>query len=183
MRQPQPQIVPAALSLYIPNGRAGTRETLKQMRRLVELGKNDLGLRDLAQSVIAAAPAKDWRGELAALLDFVRARVRYSLDTNDIETLQGARQTLALGYGDCDDLGICLCTLCELAGHPCALVALSFDPSGDFSHVMVLASGAGETEFIPLDPSENEPAGWWPPGVTDALYCPITASAEQLLGL
>jgi len=174
--------IPPSLHTDIPEGAAGTRETLKQMRRLVQDGKTDLGLRDLVQQIIANVPGKDWFGELCALLNFVRRRIRYSLDTNDIEVIQGAATTLALGYGDCDDLSILLATLCECAGHPCAFAALGFDEVGSYSHVLVLASGAGETDWIALDASEGQPAGWYPPGVLCELICPITAVAESQLG-
>lgn len=173
--------IPPNLSLEIPEGAEGTRETLKQMRRLVQDGKKNLALRDLAQRIISAVPGKDWPGELAALLDWTRRTITYRLDINDLEVIQAPATTLMLGYGDCDDLAILLATLCECAGHPTAFIAVGFDDPGEYSHVFVLASGAGETEWIPLDASENEAPGWFPPGVTCALYCPITPVAQRRL--
>lgn len=176
--------LPPSLSCEIPEGAEGTRETLKQMRRLVRDGKTDLAMRDLAQQIIAGVPGKDWFGELCALLNWVRDSIRYSLDINDIEVIQGPATTVRLGYGDCDDLSILLATLCECAGHPCAFVALGFDAVGMYSHVLVLASGAGETAWVALDATEGQPAGWYPPGVICELICPITAAAEsQLAGI
>jgi transglutaminase-like putative cysteine protease len=173
--------IPHSLSLDIPEGAEGTRETLKQMRRLVRDGKTNLALRDLAQQIISCVPGKDWCGELAALLNWTRRAITYRLDTNDIEVIQGPATTLCLGYGDCDDLSILLATLCECAGHPCSFIAVGFDDPGEYSHVFILASGAGETEWIPLDASEANPPGWFPPGVTCAMYCPITTVAQRRL--
>jgi transglutaminase-like putative cysteine protease len=150
------------------------------MRRLVQQGKWNPATRDIANQITATAAAKDWVGELAALFYWVRENIRYSLDPNDLETIQGAEQTLSLGYGDCDDIAILLATLCECAGHPCCFVALAFYPPGDFSHVVVIASAAGESEWICLDATEQFPFGWFPPGATSELICPITAAAQEI---
>lgn len=174
--------IPPLIQFEIPDGPLATRETLKHMRRLVQIGKTDFRFRDLANQITAGIPAKDWQGELAALCDWVRQNVRYALDPNDLETIQAPNITLELGYGDCDDLAILLATLCECAGHPTAFAALGFGHIGEYAHVLVIASGAGEQEFVALDPTENHEHGWYPPGVTCELFCPITQTAADLLG-
>jgi transglutaminase-like putative cysteine protease len=143
------------------------------MRDLIRLGKTNPALRDLAQLIVRDVPAKDWIGELAAIFAFVKNNVRYRLDTNDIEVLQSARVTLALGYGDCDDRSILTAVLCELLGHPCELVALGFDQDENYSHVLVIADGGGETGPIALDTTEPHPMGWFPPGVLWSLTAEI----------
>jgi hypothetical protein len=165
--------IDAAVFFTIPEGGAGTRETLKHMRELARVGKSDPVLRHLAQSIVANVPGKDWLGELTALFRFVQGRVRYSLDVNAVETLQPARLTLTLGYGDCDDMAIALAALAESLGHVCYLCAVGFDEPGAYSHVLVLASGAGETGLVSLDATETRPIGWFPPGVTCAMLAPI----------
>lgn len=171
---------PSSLSLYIPDGPNGTRETLKHMRQLVQQGKLNPDNRYLANDITAAVPAKDWNGELCALFNWVRANVRYALDPNEVETIQSAATTIKLGYGDCDDISVLLATLCECAGHPCCFVALGFGAPGDFSHVVVIASGAGELPFVGMDATEGQPFGWFPPGATCELICPITPIGEDL---
>lgn len=173
--------VPSSLRLNIPDGRAGTRETLKHMRQLVQQGKSDPANRYLANSIITHVPAKDWRRELGAIFEWVRGNVRYSLDPNDCETIQGAAQTAALGYGDCDDFCILLATLCECAGHPCCFVALGFDSPGEFSHVVVIASGAAETGWICMDATEAHPLGWFPSGAVCEMVCPVSRTAQDVL--
>lgn len=168
--------------IEIPSGALGTRETLKQMRGLVQKGKHDQRIRDLANGIVSHVPGKDWRGELAALLDYVRANVRYSLDPNDIETIQGAAGTLALGYGDCDDSSVLLATLAECIGHPCCLVAFGFEAPGNFEHVMTFASGAGETPWLGMDATEPHGLGWFPPGAICEMVTPVSETAEGALG-
>lgn len=173
--------LPSSLRLNIPDGIAGTRETLKHMRQLVWQGKTNLANRDLANRITAQVPAKDWYAEIGAIFNFVRGNIRYALDPNDCETIQGAATTLSLGYGDCDDFAVLLATLCECAGHPCCFTALGFGPAVEYTHVITLASGAGETPWIAMDATEAQPCGWFPPGATCAISCPITAAADSLI--
>lgn len=172
---------PSSLRLSIPDGAAGTRETLKHMRQLVQNGKHDQRIRDLANRIVSNVPAKDWAGELAAVFEFVRSNVRYSLDPNDIETIQGAAGTLALGYGDCDDFSVLVATLAECLGHPCCLVAMGFQQPNTFEHVMTFASGAGETDWYGMDATEPQPFGWFPPGAICEIVAPISETAAITL--
>jgi transglutaminase-like putative cysteine protease len=174
--------IPSSLRLNIPDGAAGTRETLKHMRQLAQQGRADLSSRDLANAITASVRGKNWRGEIAAIFNWVRGNIRYALDPNELETIQGAATTVALGYGDCDDFAILLATLCECAGHPSCFVALGFAAPGDFSHVVAVASGAGETPWVWMDATEAHPLGWYPPGATCAMICPVSKTAEETLG-
>lgn len=151
------------------------------MRQHVQQGKEDPANRYLANSITAEIPAKDWLGELRAIFDWCRANIRYALDPNDCETIQGAAQTVALGYGDCDDFCILLATLCECIGHPCCFAALGFQELGQFSHVVVIASGAGETGWICMDATEAHPFGWFPSGVICEMLCPVSRTAQDVL--
>ena len=159
-------IVPPSLQIQIPDGPAGTRETLKQMRKLARLGKQNPANRDLANQLTAQCDEKAWFQEIRAIFAYVQKEIRYALDTNGIEVLQAPELTVELGYGDCDDKCILLGTLLECAGHPAKFVALGFnDQVREFTHVIVMTSGAGETQWMALDPTEPNPAGWAPPGV------------------
>lgn len=157
----------------IPDGAAGTRETLKHMRELVRAGKLDPDLRDFAQRLVMDVRAKDWAGEIAALFDFVRSRIRYALDVRDVEVIQAPDVTLRLGYGDCDDKGVLLATLLETIGHRAWFCAIGFEGNGLFSHVIVLAAGAGEPPLVSLDATEWRPFGWFPPDATCLMIAEI----------
>lgn len=174
--------VPSSLRLNIPSdGAAGTRETLKHMRKLVQQGLCDVNVRDLANRIVRRVPGKDWFGEFAALLDWVRGNVRYSLDPDGVETIQDAQTTIRLGYGDCDDFAVLVATFCGCLGHPAALIAIGCDAPGQYSHVLTIASGAGETPWVAIDATEAHPLGWFPAGVTCELIAPISETAEYLL--
>lgn len=177
---PSPR-APSSLRLNIPDGSLGTRETLKHMRQLVQQGKLNPSNRYLANRITGAVPAKDWHGELVAIFEWVRGNIRYALDPHDVETIQAAATTARLGYGDCDDISILLATLCECAGHPCCFIAVGFGAVGEFNHVLVMASGAGESAWLFMDATEPSPCGWFPEGATCELICPITSAAEEMV--
>jgi transglutaminase-like putative cysteine protease len=162
--------------ISIPDGAEGTREVLKTMRDQVRAAKLDPAFRELAFSILWAAGVweKNFRGEVLALFAWVRSRIRYTLDTNDVEVVQSPRVTLSLRFGDCDDVCTLLAALCESVGHPCAFAALGFDDDpDDFTHVVVLAyPGAGD-DPIALDVTEPCEAGWFPPNPTSVLLAPI----------
>lgn len=166
-------MLPPHLIIPTLEGAAGTRETLKQMRQLVQDGKLDPYNRDLANLLTSDLEQKNWLAEMAAIFFFARDGIRYALDTNGVEVLQSARVTATLGYGDCDDKCIALATWLESVGHVCRFVALGFGPVGEFSHVIVETSLAGESDFIPLDATEPVMPGWFPPGVTCAMIAEI----------
>lgn len=165
--------VPPNVGFLIPDGEAGTREALKHMRDLVRQGRLDLANRHLANTVVRGVPPKDFEGEIAALLNFVRQAFRYSLDPNTVEVSASAQETLALGYGDCDDLCVALATWCECLGHPAMFVAVGFGPIGEYTHVLILVSPGGADQWIAAEPTENVPLGWYPPGVTCEMIAPI----------
>ena len=71
------------------------------MRNMVRTAKRNPANRDLAAQIVAFVPPKDYWGEGEAILNWIRANVRYTLDVNDVEVIQTPQVTLKLGYGDC----------------------------------------------------------------------------------
>jgi transglutaminase-like putative cysteine protease len=168
----------ASLHLTLPNSKEGIAETLKHMRALVEQGKSDMRVRDVANKIVYQIPGKAWLAQMRAVFNWVRNNIRYTLDTNSTEVIQGAEQTLTLRYGDCDDFCILIATLLEQLGYATCFCALSFDAPGQFSHVIVLAELEGELAPVALDATEKEPMGWFPPGATGAMLCPISPESS-----
>ncbi len=119
----------------IPDGEAGTRATLREMEKLVKAGKTNPAVFSKARELIAHLPAKDWPGQVLAVYEFVRDRIRYVHDIAGMETLQHAEITLEIAAGDCDDKVILLCALLNAIGHPCRLCAVKIDNQPEFSHV------------------------------------------------
>lgn len=146
----------------IPNGKAGTLQTLKLMRGLVRKYKSNLHIRVLAQRITRNLPQKNYTLEAAALHKFVRDRVRYVKDINGIETLQTPIQTLNLGSGDCDDKSILVASLLESIGHPTRFVACGFAPYM-FSHVFVQTKIG--RKWVSVECTEPYPLGKAPPKI------------------
>jgi transglutaminase-like putative cysteine protease len=163
----------------IPDGAAGTRETLKAMRELTRAGVLDPEMRLLANSIVRHIPGKTWFAEIRAVFNWVRTNITYRLDATEIEQISLASITVEQGQGDCDDMSIVLATLLMSIGHPCRFVAVGFGEHGDglFSHVLVETRGAGETPWVSLDTTEPAPMGWFPPGVTNIMRARIGAGA------
>jgi len=91
----------------IPGGEWGTVATLKVMKELV-LGK--WGHRNpevvlLAKKIVAnvsPGPTKDYEAMAGAILDFMKTRVKYELDSAGLEWVQTPHYTLLVsGSGDC----------------------------------------------------------------------------------
>lgn len=144
----------------LPNDAAGTRDTLRIMHGLVKRYKRDPMIRDAAVSLIAGLPQRDWTGEVRALFEYARDRIRYTRDVNRIETLQTPPVTMELEAGDCDDKSSLLASLLESVGHPSRFVAVGYQEPDRYSHVYV-ESKIGD-EWIPLDPTAPKPFGWKP---------------------
>lgn len=162
-----------AIVRQIPEGKEGTRETLKRMRDMVRADVLDPRNLQLARQITSGIPNQAWVSEIRAIFNWVRDNIRYSLDPVSYELLQGSQNTIELGAGDCDDFCILLATLLDLSGHPCWFCALGFDAPLQFSHVIVQTRGAGETPTISLDATTTNPMGWFPPGVTCSMRCDI----------
>jgi len=122
-------------TLQIPDGEAGTRETLRLMGGLVKRGKTDPAIYAFARELIAPLEPKDWVGQIRVVYEFVRDHIRYVHDIDGMEGLQTPAVTLEIRAGDCDDKVTLLCALLTTIGHPCRMCAVKLDNDPDFSHV------------------------------------------------
>lgn len=153
---------PATL-MEISEGEQGTRDTLRIMARLVRDGKKSLYVRSRAASLVDKLKQKDWRGEAAALHQFVRDHIRYVRDIRGVETVQEPEYTLLHGYGDCDDKSTLLAAMLESIGHPTRLVAVA-KTGRNYCHVLVETKIGGR--WIPAETTEPVGLGWFPNGVS-----------------
>lgn len=139
--------------LSAPAGFRGTKKTLAYMRRLARRYSTHPLLRALSLKIVRQAQIKprDYTGEARALFSYVRGRVRFTRDTQGVETLQTPVYTLRLGAGDCDDIAILLATMLLSVGHvPMFRVV---DLGGGWSHVY-LVDRLGSA-LVPLDASDT----------------------------
>lgn len=153
---------PTVARIEIGSGNAGVKKTLAVMRRVVLEYRQNPVIIGTAQRVLASVPNKNWNAEIRALHEFVRDRVRYTLDVNAVEVLQTPTRLLQTLQGDCDDKSLLLATLLEASGHPARFVAVGFD-GVNLSHVLVEARNGAD--WLPLETTEPVPAGWYPPNV------------------
>jgi len=152
-----------------PDGMPGVEHTLQRMRDLVRSGRVDPAVRGTALTLIALLPEHDRAGEINALFEFVRDRIRYVPDVLDVETLATAGTTLATAAGDCDDKSVLLAALLESIGIATQFMATGYASPTWFDHVYVralLPSG----EWLALDPTEPHAAGWEPPAAAVVMY-------------
>lgn len=143
----------------LPDGRAGVRATLGEMRLFVRDYKKSLPVREAAANLTQHLAQKNFMGEVKALHRYVRDHIRYLRDIHGVETVQSPVKTLEYGYGDCDDKATLLAALLESTGHPSRFVAVGKAPN-KFSHVYV-ETLVGQ-KWFPLETTEPVPAGWAP---------------------
>ncbi len=157
---------PTARLVSIPGGPAGVRATLKLMARLTRKGKSTLPVRMAAQQITQHLRQRDSAGEVNALHEFVRDRIRFVRDVRGLETLQDPERTLQLKSGDCDDKSTLLAALLEAIGFRTRFRAVAFRP-GVFSHVFPEVQ-LGK-RWIPLEVTACWPAGRAPQFVASML--------------
>lgn len=144
----------------LAGGDAGVQQTIRAMRRLIEQGKKDPLIHELAAQILqrAGVAAFDWRGEVQAIGEAVGRNVRFTRDVTGKETLHAARDIVRLRIGDCDDFTILICSLLETIGCRTRIVTVSNHPEdpGQFSHVYPEALVQGE--WIPVDFARRSPS-------------------------
>ena len=87
-------------------------------RMLVEQGKRDPKIRDLAVAVTRGCRSKEYACEARTLHDYVWENVRYVKDIVSVERFATPQRTLFMEKeGDCDDSSIALSALLESIGH------------------------------------------------------------------
>jgi len=147
-----------AYTMSLADGDAGTAQTIREMRRLIEQGKKDPDIHTLAAKILRDAcvlaeyaPAGEMLA-VKAVYDSVMRNIRYTPDVTGKETLHGAIDIVRLRIGDCDDFTILICSLLETIGKTTRIVTISShsDDPKQFSHVFpeVYVSDRG---WIPLD--------------------------------
>lgn len=151
----------------LAGGLPGINQTLQVMRSLVNRYKINPKVRELALSVIANLPQKDFENEINKLFEFVKYRIRYVRDIAGVETVQTPVKTLQYAAGDCDDKAVLLATLLESIGHVTRFHAVGFKPD-HISHVLLEVKRGGE--WIALDTTEPVKMGWRPPSIVTSMY-------------
>lgn len=124
----------------IPKGEAGTRATLRQMRKIARQGVQDRQLVNLASRITEGRQGSAASTALA-LRGWLNSRVSFQRDPYGIETVREVSEMLAdlaergAVYGDCDDVAVLGAALGVASGLAARYVAVAFRADGPFRHV------------------------------------------------
>lgn len=146
----------------LPDGDAGTRATLKEMGDLVRRYKVDPLIYTLSRQLTAHLPQKDWPGQVRALTEYVRDRIRYVHDPSGLQALQLPPITLELGAGNCAQKSTLLGALLASIGHPVQFAAARELNDEKYGHVFVRTL-IGRS-WVPLETTEPVEPGTLGPG-------------------
>lgn len=131
-------------------------------RLLIEYGKRDPKVRELAVKVTGSCRGKDALCEVTTLHAYVRDHVRYIKDIENVERFATPQRTLFLEQaGDCDDSSIALSALLESIGYETRVVLVDPQLTGKFSHV--IAQVLLDDEWHWMETTRKVPFDWKPP--------------------
>jgi len=142
----------------------GVPTKIRQIRKLVEMGKRDPKIYALAGQITFAAnvAGKDQVGELKALYDYVAKEVPWRSDINKVETFADPASTLEWHRGDCDDHTSLLMSLAESMGYSTKARVIERKGAGGPSHIypMVGLPRSAPRKWIPLDIAGGQGPNW-----------------------
>lgn len=143
-------------------------DRIKLIKNLIRTGGLDPQVRSLSHSVLNrkcggtwCIPEKDQKGEVAAIFQAVRERVRYVSDPLRRDTyVTPARTLFSQMGGDCDDSAAALGAMLESVGYTVRLRVVQTQGYDSWNHIYNVVQIPATGEWIVLDASQNKPAGW-----------------------
>jgi hypothetical protein len=172
---------------HFPNARQAQKFTAQMVARCIRDSASYLPIRNLAASIAATAPPKNYYAQVKAIYDWFVSRWRYVRDTVGVETLAASPRAVyhlviggdgrgvggGRGAGDCDDAACAIGGMLAAIGMP-VRVATVRNPGqtrGLFSHIFVQAMVPGHG-WISVDPVGHPAHGfaWTPPHNAFALW-------------
>lgn len=125
----------------ISEGDAGTRETVRLIRGLINQGRKDIDVRRLAESLLSGYPLDRLSQEeiVGILFDYVKENISYLNDPVDVEFIRSAPGLLSEPFGDCDDYTVLLGSLAESVGIPVGIKVIDAENDNRFHHVYPVA--------------------------------------------
>lgn len=179
--------------MRIDNGKPGSLQTAKEMARLVRVDTvRDEGLEQFAVKLITSKGLDSHSGPEAVIrriFQYVQSIPYVHDPAGAFDSISTARQVLAKGYGDCDDLSVLLATLLALVGYRPRFVLARYKPTTkgfDHIYVDVVIQRAGDKKPIrvALDPSSRRHGmGWESPRALEQVTYPIFEGRASYTGL
>lgn len=150
-------------------GLAGTRQTLREMAKLVRDDAGKLEIRQTALRIASGCGGHQFDCEISAVFHFCRDQITYRKDPVDNEWVQDATRTIGVfRSGDCDDKVVCLATLLAALGHRSRFVVIGRRPE-QYTHVYLEVHTSNG--WLSLDPTpERAPVGWQAKGMHRDTY-------------
>lgn len=152
------------------------RKRLALLREVIEQYGRDPRVVDQAINIckFAGVEPRDYVGQAKCLLKWVQERIYYVNEPG--ERLQSPLYTLKVGYGDCDDMMIVLCSFFEAVRLPWKIVISGKQgdkfvrycegdrhyPRASYSHVYCMVGNRPftPTEWFYCEPTLKAPFGW-----------------------
>jgi hypothetical protein len=152
----------------LADGNAGTEQTVRLMRRLIDQALNSSEFVRFAVDLVRNVPAYDDFGEVYALFSWVQQNIRYTKDPVTKEKLYPPLELLKIQAGDCDDISMLLAALAIALGYPARLVTVAANANypDDYSHVYTeVEAPPGSGKWIAVDAARPNSAFGLEPAV------------------
>jgi hypothetical protein len=148
--------LPQIQETNIGDGLQGNKETIAVMKQVARIRSRDPLPRKLASNILLqySVASHDFIGEALAIGDYVKQKVRYLRDPEDVEYLQDPIDLIkniqnGTAQGDCDDMALLTATLLLSIGHQPFYRAVRYDQdSGNYNHIYVVVYEQNQGEPV-----------------------------------
>lgn len=131
-------------------------ERIGLLKQIIRESIADPAIKKRAATLVRGTDEK----EIQAVFSFIKNNVKFREE--DGERFQDSAASLALGYGDCDDMVVLGASLFHWLGFPLKIRVVGTTGDTDFSHVYLKVGlpKRRPTKWISFDPSVDRPLGW-----------------------
>ena len=158
---------------------SSTDDRVELIARNIQKGRIDPRVHTFAAAALAqkcdgqwCISPRDWAGEVQQLGATVQDRVRYTLDTYNIDTYRTPQRTLQMAIGDCDDMTSLGGAALQAVGYPIKIKVIQMNGEPDFHHIYLVVGipPHDPRQWVAFDPTNDIPVGAEPPGIIDQRY-------------
>lgn len=170
--------------VQINSGYAGTVETAQKMIEVIQASMGDQLVRMTAEELLVGTPAYDREGEIEAIYQYVRDKVRYTKDPAGLEYVQTPKHLIQMimqrgqAYGDCDDKTVLGLAMLKNLGYEVAIRVAGYKTPGVYTHVYGLVKVKHNWIVFDATPADEE-LGWEHPFV-DVKDFPVSAYGRTI---
>ena len=148
---------------FVPTGDAGTRATVRHMKRLVREGKVSPSVRGLALSITRGIAGRNGIAQAVAIRNWLAINIDFTRDPSGAELLYTPQRLVRILTErgpplriDCDDIAVLAAALGASVGLRARFQLVGFSPNAPFRHVWTdLASPSGDRRWVQQDVSRS----------------------------